>query len=143
MWSMSTRFRPVSWVLPSVMWWRGPGRERTPRSWKALFGRRPRAEVDVEDFVVGHRLRSAAGLRVPVGNVSAYATGQGHWRPTRRWGRDRGKPAVVWIRVEGDGEYVYTKDLSYAMPMSRSVLHVRIDRLIAEDVAVVREHRGG
>jgi hypothetical protein len=74
-------------------------------------------------------------------DVTAFATVQSHWRPTRRWGFDPGKNGVVWVRIKDDGEYIYATDFSLATPMSRRTLAERTDKLIAEDVKVLRDFR--
>jgi hypothetical protein len=48
---------------------------------------------------------------------------------------------VVWVRIYDDGEYIYVPDHSHARPMTKSLLHEQIDRLIADDVAILREFR--
>jgi hypothetical protein len=75
--------------------------------------------------------------------VTAIATVQSHWRPTRRWGVDRNKSAVVWVRLAGDGDYAYLPDFSAAQPLTKATLVERVNRLIAEDVATVRQFRRG
>ena len=99
------------------------------------------AEFDTGAFVVGHRVASRTEVTIPASEVTAYATVQTHWRPTRNWGLDRGKQAVVWIRVNDDGEYLYVPDGSHARPMTKAGLQERTDRLIADDVAILREFR--
>ena len=74
-------------------------------------------------------------------DVTAFATVQSHWRPTRRWGFDRRKSAAVWVRIKDDGEYLFAADFREARPMSRPVLAERIDKLIAADVKVLRDFR--
>ncbi|MHA3023896.1 ESX secretion-associated protein EspG [Mycobacterium sp. BMJ-28] len=82
-------------------------------------------------------------VRVARSDIAAVGTVQSHWRPTRRWGVDRGKNAVVWLRLRGDGDYLYAPDFSAAQPISKDKLADRIDRLIADDVAVLRQFRNG
>jgi hypothetical protein len=107
------------------------------------YVRRAAAEFDSGDFMVRHRPVSRAEVTIPASAVTAYATVQSHWRPKRKWGRDRGKEAVVWVRVDDDGEYIYEPDSSHARPMTKSILHERIDQLIADDVVILREaYRG-
>jgi len=74
-------------------------------------------------------------------DVTAFGTVQSHWRPTRRWGLDMGKKAVVWVRIREDGEYIYTPDFRRARPLTETILAERIDKLIAEDVAALRNFR--
>lgn len=100
-------------------------------------------EYDSEAFVVRHKLVGPARVTVPAREVTAYATVQSHWGPTRNWGRDRRKRAVVWVCVGGDGEYVYAPDCSHAKPLTKSGLGEEIDGLIVEDIEVLRESRGG
>lgn len=102
---------------------------------------RGEAEFDTDAFVVRHRVASRTEVTIPASEVTAYATVQSHWRPTRKWGLDRGKRAVVWVRINDDGEYIYAPDHSHARPMTKSALHEQIDRLIADDVAILREFR--
>jgi hypothetical protein len=99
------------------------------------------AEFDTDAFVVRHGLASRTEVTIPASEVTAYATVQSHWRPTRKWGPDPGKRAVVWVQICDDGEYIYVPDHSHARPMTKSVLHEEIDRLIADDVAILREFR--
>jgi hypothetical protein len=103
--------------------------------------RRHRAEFDGEDFSVSHRVASPTEVRVPAREVTVYSTVQSHWRPARKWGFDGHKAALVWIRVEEDGDYVYVPDGSHAKPMTRVMLQDRIDRLVADDIAILREFR--
>jgi hypothetical protein len=97
-----------------------------------------------EEFTPRHTIEGApSATEVPSAEVAAFGTVQSHWRPTRRWGIDAGKNAAVWIRIKDDGEYLYQPDFSEARPMSRPVLADRIDRLISEDVTVLRQFRNG
>jgi hypothetical protein len=102
---------------------------------------RGQVEFDTDAFVVRHKSASTSEVTIPASEVTAYSTIQSHWRPTRRWGLDRGKRALVWVRVNEDGEYIYVPDQSHAKPMAKSSLHEQIDRLIADDVAILREFR--
>jgi hypothetical protein len=74
-------------------------------------------------------------------DVTAFGTVQSHWRPTRRWGLDRRKNAAVWVRIKDDGEYIYTPDFRRAKPLTVAILAERIDKLIAEDVAALKNFR--
>lgn len=104
---------------------------------------RGQAEFDGGSFVVQHKAASTREAIIPASEVSAYSTIQSHWRPTRRWGLDRGKRALVWVRVIDDGEYIYAPDNSHARPMTKPFLTEQINRLIADDVAILREFRRG
>lgn len=89
----------------------------------------------------GHRV-AKPGVAVSNDEVTAYATVQSHREPARTWGLDQDKNAVVWVRIKDDGEYIYAPGYRYAKPMTRRELADRIDRLISEDVASLRESRG-
>lgn len=95
-----------------------------------------------EDFTIREEDDAANGTEIRRADVTAFGTVQSHWRPTRRWGFDRGKEAAIWVRIRDDGEYLYAKDFSRARPMRDATLAERIDALIAEDVKVVRNFRG-
>lgn len=92
-----------------------------------------RSRIDIDD----------GADKVSRSDIEAFASIQSHWRPVRKWGVDRGKAAVVWVRVKDDGDYVYAPDYKVAQPVSKAQLAGRIDRLIADDVATVREIRRG
>jgi hypothetical protein len=101
----------------------------------------PGAEFDVEAFSINDRLDSPTEVTIGAREVTVYATLQSHWRPAQRWGFDRDKSTLVWIRVDGDGDYVYAPDGSHARPMTGLMLQDRIDRLIADDIAILKEFR--
>jgi hypothetical protein len=82
-----------------------------------------------------------SGTQVPRAEVTAFGTVQSHWRPTRQWGIDHGKNFGVWVRIKDDGDYLYKPDFSAATPVATPVLAERIDRLISEDVKVLRQFR--
>jgi hypothetical protein len=103
----------------------------------------PRSEnaYAAKDFSLHPVADTPSATEIRPAEVTAYGTVQSHWRPTRRWGFDRRKNAVVWVRIKDDGEYIYTTDFGKAVPMTLRTLTERTDRLIAEDVAVLREYR--
>lgn len=116
-----------------------PGRH--PRIVVPEYAPEPQAEFDTGDFEVQHTLETSSEVIIPAKEVSAYSTVQSHWLPTRDWGFDSRKNAVVWIRIIDDGDYIYAPDFSHAVPMTRPALNLRIDELIAEDVEILREFR--
>ncbi|MBO0883599.1 MAG: hypothetical protein J2P17_25345 [Mycobacterium sp.] len=75
--------------------------------------------------------------------VTAFGTVQTHWRPARCWGPDPGKKAATWVRINDDGDYLYTADFSEARPMSQPMLAERVDQLITEDIRALRQFRNG
>lgn len=101
--------------------------------------------ADNADTTEGFTLKDVAdtttATEVRRASVTAFGTVQSHWRPTRRWGLDRGKNTAVWVRIKDDGEYLYAADAYVAKPMTTPVLVERTDALIAEDVAALREFR--
>jgi len=98
---------------------------------------------DRGDFLVSDSFASGPEISVPATAVTAYATVQSHWRRRATWGLDREKEILVWIQVRDDGDYIFAPDMASAQPMTRRVLHERVDRLIADDVAILREKRSG
>jgi hypothetical protein len=96
-----------------------------------------------EGFSVRSALVTQTATEVRRADVTAFARVQCHWRPTRRWGFDRGKNAVAWVRIKDDGEYLFAPDFSVARPMTRKMLAERTDALIAEDVKSLRNFRDG
>lgn len=96
-----------------------------------------------DDVAAVTRQRSAElATTVRRTDVTVFARVQSHWKPVRDWGFDRTKSAVVWVRLDNDGEYMYTRDLSCARPVSARQLSERIDLLIAKDIQALRELRG-
>src|SRR5690606_3365191 len=61
-------------------------------------------------------------------------------RAPERWGRDRNKEFVAWLNTRY-GDYVIQAPYEYATPVTRAQLVDKIDRLIAGDVARIRELR--
>ena len=116
-----------------------PGRH--PRIVVPEYAPKPRAEFDAGDFDVQHTLEASSEVIIPASEVSAYSTVQSHWLPTRNWGFDGRKSAVVWIHIIDDGDYMYAPDFSHAVPMTKAALNLRVDELIAEDVEILREFR--
>jgi hypothetical protein len=98
----------------------------------------------IEDINIHHTVEgNPNATNVPRTEVTAFGTVQSHWRPTRRWGLDRGKNAAIWVRIKDDGDYLYTADSSAAKPLSQPMLADRIDRLISDDVKALRQFRSG
>lgn len=107
------------------------------------YARRPKPSGDDGAVVVQEQIVTRAAITVPRAEVTVFARVQSHCRPARDWGFDTRKNAVVWVRLSDDGEYIYAPDLSCAKPMTAPVLSDRIERLIAQDVKVLRELRNG
>lgn len=107
------------------------------------YVRRLERAPEPEGLSTRHVVDTPTAATVPRGEVTAYGTAQTHWRPTRQWGPDPGKNSVVWVRLKDDGDYLYAPDFSVAKPMKRNDLARRIDGLISEDVAVLRQFRSG
>ena len=98
---------------------------------------------DSGGFAVSETFVERAEVTVPRDDVTAYASVQSHWRRRAKWGPDWNKETLVWIQVRDDGDYIFASDMASAQPMTRSLLHERIDQLIAGDVAILREKRRG
>lgn len=64
-------------------------------------------------------------------------TVQSRCQPKGVWSVDWTRDAVVWVRIDGDRDYIYTPDYSQAVPVTPPTLRKRIDQLIAADVAVL------
>lgn len=76
------------------------------------------------------------------GDVAAMTTVQSHCAPPRGWGVDLGRKVAVCVRLVDDGDYLFGPDLDRAVPVTVQGLADRIDRLIADDVSVLRRRRG-
>ncbi len=106
------------------------------------YGRASKNRIENDGVVVNHRLDD--DISIPMlsrSNVVALGTVQSHWRPARRWGLDRSKTGVAWVEIQDQGLYIYDRDLLVARPMTKDLLRERVDRLISEDVAILRELR--
>lgn len=105
-------------------------------------------EVDDEDeqfFSVRRPVsrRGPTGLQVVADDdVAAVTTIQSRWQPARAWGVDWTRPVIAYLQIGGDGDYLYTPDFAYAVPMTEQSLCDRIDRLIADDLNVLWDQRG-
>lgn len=85
--------------------------------------------------------RRSGDVVVLVAEVTALAVIQSRTPPAPAWGRDRDKNSAIWVRVIDDGEYLFAPDLSHAVPVTPQMLRTRIDQLITEDIAALRERR--
>ncbi|MFA4080856.1 ESX secretion-associated protein EspG [Mycobacteroides salmoniphilum] len=81
--------------------------------------------------------QAAEGTVVSRSQIAMFARAQSRRQPAREWGFDRQKKAVVWVRINDDGDYIYAPGFTYLTPMSMRDLSQRIDRLIAEDIASI------
>lgn len=88
------------------------------------------------------RTSDAGATSVPNAQVAALGTVQSRCSPAPHWGMDWDSELVVWVQIEDDGDHVYQSDFDHAVPVTRSQLVRRIDRLIAADVAALRRRRG-
>lgn len=102
----------------------------------------PQTVLDVADESGADQPWAAASpVTVSSAEVRAYATVQSHRLPARDWGVDQERNAVVFVGLVDDGDYAYVPGYSCAKPVSRQDLRQRIDQLIADDVAVLRQSR--
>lgn len=95
-------------------------------------------DVNVRDRTTG----PGASTIAEFDDVMLMATVQSRCEPSEVRGVNWARDVVVWVRIEGDGDYVYTPDRSRAVPVTAQTLRTRIDDLIAADVAVLRRRRG-
>jgi hypothetical protein len=111
------------------------------------FGHRAATEYDDSDdevwpvLVAAHRPPQPVHSVVADENVTAITTIQSRWQPPRHWGVDWTKNVIVYLQIDGDGDYVYRPDFSHAVPLTEHLLSERIDGLIAEDIAALRRER--
>jgi hypothetical protein len=75
-------------------------------------------------------------------DVTLLGTVQSRCQPSAVHAVDWARGVVAWLRVRQDGDYVYTPDFSQAVPVTAQTLRMRIDELIAADVALLRQRRG-
>ncbi|QCH25763.1 ESX secretion-associated protein EspG [Mycobacteroides salmoniphilum] len=101
------------------------------------------ADSDGDTVGIRHKVETSDVKVAPRSHAVVLGRVQSHWRPAREWGFDRHTRGVVWVRIEGDGEYIYTPDYSHLTPLTTRNLATRIDELIAADVQAVRESRDG
>lgn len=94
------------------------------------------AELAIREQVVG-----SEAVSVPRSAVTRYTRVQSRWQQARDWGFDRDKDVVVCVAIDDDGDYIYAPGFHHLTPMTGQNLSDRIDALIAEDVARLRESR--
>lgn len=100
---------------------------------------------DEDDYDVSIRVNAGSSSRATIldyDNVILLGIVQSRCGPSEVRGVDWARDAVVWVRIRGDGDYVYTSDRGHAVPVTARTLRDRIDQLIAADVAVLRRQRG-
>lgn len=110
-----------------------------------MAGKQPARNENTGQVSVHIQPTTATGGTVAVSSteITTFARVQSRRRPARDWGFDRDKKAVVWVRIDEDGDYVYAPGYKYLTPVTTRDLAQRIDQLITEDVAAIREARGG
>lgn len=86
--------------------------------------------------------RQSASATVDQNTLMLLGTAQSRFEPRPVRDVDWTKPAVVWVRVRNDGDYIYTENYRHAVPLTPPLLQERIDALIAADVAALRKNRG-
>lgn len=100
----------------------------------------PKADKD-EAPVIMSRDITRGRVSIARSHVLRLARIQSHWQPARDWGFDRSKSTVSCVNVSDDGDYIYAPDFDYLTPMTMDNLADRIDAMIAEDVARLRQSR--
>lgn len=107
------------------------------------FVRQPTPSVGEEDsgFTIRQLDLQSDAKPVPRTDVKRYTRIQSRWQPARDWGFDRTKDLAVYVAIDDDGDYLYAPKFHYLTTMTARNLADRIDSLIADDVANVREFR--
>ncbi|MBN3459623.1 hypothetical protein JNN96_36945 [Mycobacterium sp. DSM 3803] len=108
------------------------------------FRKKQSAEHGNDDgtFTIRHeKAPSPTMLAIPREKVLRYGRVQSRWQPARQWGFDREKNIAVWLHIADDGDYLYSPNFTFLTPMKGLNLRERIDQLIAEDVAIIRQMR--
>lgn len=105
------------------------------------FGHGPGGGTETDAVAVRAQIDPLDGLVVPRSEVTVFARVQSRWQPARDYGFDPSKKAVVWVQISDDGDYIYVPGFTHLTPMSARTLADRIDELIAEDVAAIRQSR--
>ncbi|WP_157895791.1 hypothetical protein [Mycobacteroides chelonae] len=77
------------------------------------------------------------GTVVSRSQIAMFGRAQSRRQPAREWGFDRQKKAIVWVRINDDGDYIYAPGFAYLTPLTARDLSQRVDRLIAEDIAAI------
>lgn len=102
----------------------------------------PQRGIPVEGQSTVRQRDSASGLpSISRTAVTRYTRIQSRWQPARNWGFDRRKTTVACLAVKNDGDYIYSPGFDYLTPMTVQNLRDRIDAMIAEDIANLRESR--
>jgi hypothetical protein len=101
-------------------------------------------EYDDFGFPIPHTDSRDPAVRTVDGrDVVATGTVQSRHDPARHWGVDPERRLLQWVQISDDGDYMYAPGgAGYAEPLDAETLRVCIDRLIVDDLAVMRERRG-
>lgn len=97
----------------------------------------PRQEPTNPTSVRIQDAQTPEGIVVAGTRIATFGRAQSRWRPARNWGFDRQKKAIVWVRIDDDGDYIYAPSFGYLTPLTARDLGRRIDHLIAEDIAAI------
>lgn len=95
-------------------------------------------EDDYEVTIRADRPAVERAATVRDADVVALATIQSHCEPARAWGVDWAKDFLVWVQLDGDGDYIYAAEFQHAVPATHETLRNRIDGLIEADLAESR-----
>lgn len=90
--------------------------------------------------VVADEVEAVDSVVIPFEELVAGAEIYSDHRPPKHWQPDRTKEFIGWLNT-ADGDYVVQAPYEFATPVTRKQLIDKIDRLIAADVAEVRELR--
>ncbi|OBI82500.1 ESX secretion-associated protein EspG [Mycobacterium asiaticum] len=95
-------------------------------------------EDDYDVIVRADRPALEQAATVRDADVLALATVQSRCEPARAWGVDWAKDFLVWVQLDGDGDYIYDADFQHAVPATHETLRNRIEALIEADLAESR-----
>jgi len=90
----------------------------------------------------GRVARRSSTAAIVDADVTATGVVQSRCKPARSWGIDWTAALVTWVQIADDGDYLYTREQTHATPAGPDDLSARIDRLIAADIAALRNARG-
>jgi hypothetical protein len=100
-------------------------------------------EEDDYGFSVRHiEPTRSDSVRISCDDVLLLATVQSHCDPLQIRGVDWGRDVAAWVRVKGDGDYIYAAGRDRLVPVNSQTLRGKVDELIAADVRTLRKRRG-
>lgn len=120
-----------------------PGtRFRVAMTARAANPQEPERETDVATEIRDQVAPAAQALPlIRAEGVTGSGALQTSWKPRTEWSFDFDKPIIRWYYTDG-GDYLVTDDKDIATPVNHAQLCDRINRSIAQDIAVIKRNRG-